>query len=378
MLSFFRYLLPTVVLIGLVNTGFGQAVDIYVKDDITKPFKKAEIASESVRGVQLKGNNIFISANDLYDINYATRITTASVRVGVYGRATTAEREAREATKPGDKADGLLKAANLYKAGIEKLPANVTFTKRHFAFKSGYLKAQAALIGGKDYEKAGEEAAAELTAFKKANDKSWQYTLTMLTLARLQLHNGNSAAARKLYSELAKHPGVPDDVRNEVSYREAKMLMAENNFTGAKKTLTELIPNLTKGSIQSMQAKLDEIVCMAELNQRAQAISKLKVMQKEIPANKKEIKALVYNTLGELYFRESNWQEARWPFLWVDVIYNEDPSEHAKALYYLYKIFNELNEIDRAEECFNTLTEDARFTNSEYRQKAMKEREKAG
>ena len=59
---------------------------------------------------------------------------------------------------------------------------------------------------------------------------------------------------------------------------------------------------------------------------------------------------------------------ARWEFLWVDVIYNQDAREHAKALYYLFRIFSELGEEDRAQECAQALQAE-RYNGTSYQQK---------
>ncbi len=71
----------------------------------------------------------------------------------------------------------------------------------------------------------------------------------------------------------------------------------------------------------------------------------------------KTLKAQAYNTLGVSYFNGEYLKEARWDFLWVDVVYNQDRAEHAKALYYLWKIFDKLDEKERAQECRDALSQ---------------------
>ena len=49
--------------------------------------------------------------------------------------------------------------------------------------------------------------------------------------------------------------------------------------------------------------------------------------------NDKGLKAMAYNAMGKNLYEVGQLKEARWPFLWVDTIYNQDKEEHAKALF---------------------------------------------
>jgi uncharacterized protein HemY len=64
----------------------------------------------------------------------------------------------------------------------------------------------------------------------------------------------------------------------------------------------------------------------------------------------KTLRAQAYNAMGVSYAKNKLWREASWEFLWVDMIYNQDKKVHAKALYYLVIVFENLGEVDRARE----------------------------
>jgi hypothetical protein len=92
--------------------------------------------------------------------------------------------------------------------------------------------------------------------------------------------------------------------------------------------------------------------------------------------NDKDVKAAGHNTLGYCYFKQNNLKEARWEFLWVDVVYNQDRGEHAKALYHLWRIFGDLGEAERAQECREALLS-PQFAGLDYQRLAQKEAAKA-
>src|SRR5262249_23549734 len=124
---------------------------------------------------------------------------------------------------------------------------------------------------------------------------------------------------------------------------------------------------------------LAEAACLAATGDNMEpAIAKLKEILNAVKDRK--LKAVAYNTLGECYYRAADkgddkapLQEARWQFLWVDVVYNEDKVQHAKALYYLWKIFSRLNDDERAQEFFDALANDPRFAGLDHQRRAQEE-----
>ena len=61
------------------------------------------------------------------------------------------------------------------------------------------------------------------------------------------------------------------------------------------------------------------------------------------------LKALVYNTLGDCFNVKGLKKDAMWAYLWVDVVYNQDKIEHAKAVERLSRVFKDLNDDARAD-----------------------------
>jgi hypothetical protein len=86
------------------------------------------------------------------------------------------------------------------------------------------------------------------------------------------------------------------------------------------------------------------------------------------------VRAVAHNTLGEYYLRGKQEEEAFWQFLRVDVLYNQDKAEHAKALYHLSKLFDRpRNDPARARECRDRLL-DKQFAGTEYQRRAESEK----
>ncbi len=61
------------------------------------------------------------------------------------------------------------------------------------------------------------------------------------------------------------------------------------------------------------------------------------------------LKALAYNTLGDVYIAKGQKQDAKWAYLWVDAVYaTADRNEHLKALERLAQVFKDLGDEDHA------------------------------
>ena len=70
----------------------------------------------------------------------------------------------------------------------------------------------------------------------------------------------------------------------------------------------------------------------------------------EKDASDRNLKAMAYNTLGECLLAGGKSKEAFWAFMFVDVEYNQDKAEHKKAMYHLWKLFEEFKDEAKAKQ----------------------------
>src|SRR5262249_36824907 len=143
----------------------------------------------------------------------------------------------------------------------------------------------------------------------------------------------------------------------------------------AEKKLAELVKTMSSGDEQRpyVQAYLAE----AKIQQ-----NKTEGVAKELEGIIKgtsdgRLRGLAYNLLGDLYRGTGKTEDALGAYLRVDALYNDDPDEHAKALYYLSELYRKRQKPDpaRAEDCVERLRE-PRFASSPY-QKMLPPKEDA-
>jgi hypothetical protein len=143
-------------------------------------------------------------------------------------------------------------------------------------------------------------------------------------------------------------------------------------LAGLQKLLNELPEQgPARGLVQVAIAE-----CLAADRRLGEAVGLLKKIIAGAKDNR--LKARAYNALGRCYLNAEpadaqNLHEARWAFLFVDLIYNQDAAEQAEALYHLAHIFRRLNEPVRARESEDLLLTDRRFLASDFMRKALRE-----
>ena len=215
-----------------------------------------------------------------------------------------------------------------------------------------------------------EPAIKRLSAFKARHPNSWQLTACLELLGRLQVDAKQYQDAEETYLELAQ-ADVPEDTKQEAQLWAAQVGIKAGKNQAALAKLQKLEAKLPKDSKYRGRAKIAEADCLLAAKKDAEAVALLRQVIKE--TSDKTLKAQAYNTLGVSYFNGEYLKEARWDFLWVNVVYNQDRAEHAKSLYYLWKIFDKLDEKDRAQECRDALIADRAFVGLEWQRLAQKE-----
>jgi predicted negative regulator of RcsB-dependent stress response len=322
---------------------------------------KGVVVKESAKGISLKAGGDF-PAETIDDILY--EVNPVTVRLQSYRPAFNAEKDFLDPAKQKEHKKKLDEALKGYQDAAAKVQE--PFAKRHSEYKVAVLLARQAEFEGK----APDAAIDALKKYKSKNADSWQIVPCLQLLGRLQLDQRDFDGARETYGELVG-ANVPDDVKQEAQLLVIQVSIRAGKSAEAKSALDAFVKSLPEKSKYAVRAR----VIQAELQIAAKdydgAMKMLTQAAKETAD--RELKAIIYNAKGVCLFEKQDYKAARWEFLWVDVAYNHSKAEHAKALYYLARCFDELNDQEKAQECRELLLGDRGFANSEWRARAQKE-----
>jgi tetratricopeptide (TPR) repeat protein len=170
---------------------------------------------------------------------------------------------------------------------------------------------------------------------------------------------GKYEDAVKAYSAIATRAPF-EDYQMRANNSAARALVANKNYAEA---LTKFQAVLDAGlatpeaAQQKMFATIGKAQCLGETGKPDEGIKMLEdIIQKNDPADTK-LFARTYNALGACQMKAGRPKDAVQAYLHTDVLFYSDGEAHAEALYWLNKLWTDLNRGDRAITSRNTLRE---------------------
>jgi tetratricopeptide (TPR) repeat protein len=365
-----RTVLAGVLVLALAGLTWAQDIVTY-KNHATKKDDdfRGTIEEEGPGGVKIKvkegkGTAVKeVKTGDIVSIYYQTNEVDKLSFKQPFGKQELAKRSSK--AKRGEL---LTQATELYGKVRDQLVSRPP-ARRYIEFKL----AEVAVMQAEDDPTKVDAAIKLLSDFKSSHGGSWEIVPALKTLARLQEDTGRSDDARKTYEELAEVPGVPPELKQESEILVGRLLLRGGRFADAEKKLEKLAAALSAGDPQRPFVQL--YLLESQIGQdKKEGLEKQ--LHEVIRGNSDaRLRGTAYNLLGDFYRKSSRPQDAFWSYLRVDAMYNEDPEEQAKALYYLSQLFDkEKKDPIRGKECAARL-EDKRFAGTTY-QKLQKTEKK--
>jgi tetratricopeptide (TPR) repeat protein len=357
---FRRTILGTAALL-LGASAILQADDVYVKGKEKQPIK-GKITKEGPQGVVV-GLKDTVPAEDIVDVVYEIEPTSANI---IYQQAVKLEKEGKTGEAIKRYEDAL--------AGVKAPLAG----KRQIEFKLIMLRIRQAQDDG---EAPGKAIVEKLRDFAKKNAQGWQINSALQTLGRLQLDAGDFDGAEDTYTRISELDALSEDVKLDAKLLVVQVKLQAGKFDEARDRLAQLKADLPKGSRFAARAQVAEAECIvAEAKKLKDDAAKVKKFDQAIKlvrdviqqSNDRYVKAVGHNTLGYCFMEQGQPKEAIWEFLWVDVVYNQDRMQHAKALYYLWLIFTKEGDAPKAQDCREALLQ-TQFNGLEYQRLVQKD-----
>jgi pentatricopeptide repeat protein len=312
------------------------------KKDAPETEQNGSIKSESPDKIVVKptiGPDKNIPAGDIIDVVYELKGPDKAA----YTRAWTAE---RTATAPSSK---LKPGSAQYNSALDTaLKGYQALTlsgppQRHLEYKIATLTAK---MAGDD-KALMNKAIALLAAFKKNHATSWQISPCINSLAQLYVDTNDFEKAAGLYDEMKKMAGVSDEFKLNCDLTVADLFIKAKKHTEAAARLEAVLPKTPAKDRELLETKL--IICKA--NSPVKFKEAIEDLRKKIAAAKDPDKtAMYYNTLGDCYMLNNEPKNAVYEYLFVDLVYNQNKSQHKNAVEKLSQVFKDLKQPDRAKE----------------------------
>lgn len=338
-----------VALFVFSTTALAQKVAYRDKDKITEANGTVD-ESDPLKALKVKpniGTTIrVIPAKDVVDIQYEAKSDVKKAWDGAWRYEWVTAATAKDAK---GRREALLGALKGYQDLVDKAGADPK-TQRQMQYKVAILTANLA-EGDKTQNKLAIDL---LEKYQKANANSWQIFSVVDALSRLYVETGEFEKAAGAFDSMKKLPGVDETTKNDCELKAADYLMKAKKHTEAADRLNKIVGGMkpTDPSYEAMRMKL--ILCKANSPEKfKEAISDLRKMK---DAAKDENKlAMIYNTLGDCYMMGNQPNDAKYEYLYVDLVYNKDRSQHLRALEQLVQVFKDLRQLDKSKDYMQKL-----------------------
>jgi tetratricopeptide (TPR) repeat protein len=343
-----------------------DSIEFYDRKSGSKQTVKGQIQSETIQGIKIKpvkDPERQIPGADILEVTYSPpgNLTSPEMR-----RPFNHEAEIAKATKPEDRAKKIDECLKEYRALIPKLETAKN-TQAYMQYRMALMLVRAAET---DPARA-EDARNALTEFKDANPSSWEYPSVMQMLARIQEGQGKLEDARKTFEELAGRNELPAELRGQANFALVRMLLRAGQAGPAEARIAELVKLIPKDSPDSLRLQIYQIEIQIKKGQPGDSDKQLKAI---LAGPNDDVKGHASNVLAAFFQAKNQPEDAMWQYLWVDVLYNKDPEEHARALYHLTKLFKEVKgDQANAKKLLEKLHE-PQFAGSEYQRMADKQK----
>lgn len=178
--------------------------------------------------------------------------------------------------------------------------------------------------------------------------EAWQATGMR---CRMLLELGNPGEAAATWAKAAKNPAVPADLQREAALEEIDSLVRAKQFPDALDRIDKFPKADATGPVKDRLAIYQTAVKVAQGPKPGDGplTAWVKPLQDLVDAAKDPVtRAVGYNMVGEVCMLADRPRDAMWAYLWVEVVYNQDRDEVAKAMYRLVKAFEAQQDEDRA------------------------------
>ena len=221
-------------------------------------------------------------------------------------------------------------------------------------FLSMYCKVQLALSGQGSLDQAESDAASFLSKHSKSYHVPEAIELRGTTL----LASGDYSGARQMFTKLGKAPAPYFKARSALLtgrtlQAEGKHQQAVDSFDAA----IQAAEGNAAAKSQVVEATLLNAVSQAALGQLDASTEAIKQIVIQADTDNRQLLAQAYNALGDCYLQAKQPKAAKLAFLHVDLLFSTETTEHARALYELSKLWEELGKTERARDAGQRLKE---------------------
>jgi tetratricopeptide (TPR) repeat protein len=231
---------------------------------------------------------------------------------------------------------------------LNRIPADSLrrdLVRADWEYYRAYSLANMSLAGGGDKN----AAAKSLIDFLAARPQSHHHFSATELVGRVAFAMNRHSSASDYFQKLAAAPWPETRIRAQVL--QARSLVAQQKFDEALQQYDAVIANpidTVEANREKVLARIGRAECLAETGKPDEGQGIVESVIRDNDAQDGRLFARAYNTLGICHLRADRPKEALLAFLHVDLLFPNNPEEHAQALYHLGQLWTTVGKSDRA------------------------------
>lgn len=207
-----------------------------------------------------------------------------------------------------------------------------------------YCASKLALAGGGD-----KNTAAQLMGAFAKNTGTYHYYEANEIMGELAVSSGRPDAAANFFRKVGEAPWP--DYKMKAAVLEGQALIAQEEYRDAYTKFQQVLDSSMNTPVATRMkefATLGKAKCMAAAMKPEEGVKLAQQIIANGDSRDGELFARAYNALGFCHVMAKQPKDALLAYLHVDLMFYQDPSQHAEALYHLISLWKEVNETERA------------------------------
>lgn len=245
---------------------------------------------------------------------------------------------------------------------LKKLePTGTDLIKQEAEYLKAYCTARLALAGSAD----ANEATNLLFKFAQSAPNSWHFYEAAELLGDLAVSQQQYDRATQFYGSIANAKAA--DFKARARVLAARAMIAQDKYAEAAKMYDDVLALQSPSPGVARQkdfATVGKAICVAEMGKPADGVKMIEPVIER--ANPKDIDlfSAAYNALGRCYLKSNQPKDALLAYLHTDILFYGNPEAHAEALYYMSKLWKEVNDPDKGVAAYDLLR--SRYSGSRW------------
>jgi len=304
------------------------------------------------RGSPTSGTIMETSTTEITIERRGTRraIPVNEIKKVAFGDEAPELRRAREDVLSGQLANGLDELRGIDPANLRR-----ELVRADLQYYMAYCQGRLALSGGGDKQAAIDS----LLDFVRGNPQTYHFFEAAELLGDLSAAQQDYDGAIRYYTAIGTKAPWPD-YQMRAAVLEARVLIAQGKFPDAQakyESVMAMSVDTAEATQQKLMAQVGKVVCMAETGQHEEGVKILEQIIAKNDPQDGELFGRTYNALGRCHLKAQRTKDALLAYLHVHVLFYNSADVHAESLYYLSKLWNDVNQSERAVNARNLLME---------------------